>query len=94
MKPEYTIHYPYGGGSVTSGAVSPTSPMGWVAAVENVRAYGDGKRGGLGLWLETDVVNDCVVVRRVQAKSYADVEEDVRPGDQVAPFTLGVPPQT
>jgi hypothetical protein len=38
---------------------------------------------GLGLWLETDVDNDCVVVRKVKPKSYADVEEDVRPGDQV-----------
>ena len=38
---------------------------------------------GLGLWLETDVENDCVVVRRVRPRSFADVEEDVRPGDQV-----------
>ena len=39
---------------------------------------------GLGLWLETDVDNDCVVVRKVKPKSYADVEEDVRSGDQVS----------
>jgi hypothetical protein len=43
----------------------------------------EGGSAGLGLWLETDVANDCVVVKRVKPKSYADVEEDVRPGDQV-----------
>ena len=77
-----------GSGGGGGGSHSTESVRGGVAAAAGGESPEKGEMtwsssDGLGLWLETDVDNDCVVVRKVKPKSYADVEEDVRPGDQV-----------
>ena len=81
VKAEYSITYPFGGAGGGAAADLQASRLAVGAG-----GGGGGKPNypdGLGLWLETDVENDCVVVKRVKPKSYADVEEDVRAGDQV-----------
>ena len=107
VQAEYDVHYPYGGsGSSSSGGSGSSSgsgrrpsggtsngPGGTGASNSNGGAGGALAKyaDGLGLWLETDVENDCVVVRKVKPKSYADVEEDVRPGDQVRDVKYNLP---
>ena len=70
IESEYTIHYPFGGSAGSGRNLDASSVK---------KAASD----GIGLFLETDVAHDCIVVKRVKPDSYAALHEDVRPGDQL-----------
>lgn len=76
VKSEYSIVYPQDSGT---GSNKESSTLKRKNYSQLVTLYGQ----GLGLSLETDLENDCISVKKVKNRSFADVEEDVRAGDQV-----------